>query len=253
MAFLKPDGSSFTLRTEQVLGFGQSGIVIRRGEYALKIAKVRDTSSMPREQRDIEEYMSYCAKDILQNEKRVYERVGKNHPGIAQCVELFPDGILLIFYSGGDLFQYISRSAELEWPRKRDWILSVIETVTYLHDSRVLISDLALRNLLVTDDLSLKMIDFGQCAILPLDSDPSKASVNGLTAKVDIFHLGCIIYSLAAWQTFENDFDVDSHYPPLDHLPQVNGLPCAALIRKCWSGGYSSIHELRTDAHRLLD
>ena len=252
MAFLKPDGSSFTVHTEKVLGLGQSGIVVRRGEHALKIAKIRDTLSLPRDKREDEDYMSHVAQEILQNEKRVYERVG-NYSGIAECVELLPDGILLVFYSGGDLYRYISRNEELDWWRKRDWILSLIDTVAHLHDSRVLIDDLALRNLLVADDFSLKMIDFGQCAILSLDSDPSTASVNGLTAKIDIFHLGCLIYSVAVWQTYENDFfDLDSQFPSLDDLPPVSYLPCADLLCKCWTGAYSNIHELRTDAHQTL-
>ncbi|KAM0799386.1 kinase-like domain-containing protein, partial [Usnea florida] len=210
------------------------------GTHALKIAKIRDTLSMPREQRLVEEYMSHVTKEVLQNEKRVYKGPKKNHPGIAQYVELLPDCILLVFYSGSDLFQYMSRNEELDWC----WILSVIETVTHLHDSRVLIGDLAPRNLLVADDFSLKMVDFGQCAISPSESDPSSAGVNGLTAKSDVFYLICIIYTLAAWQTYENDCDIDSHFPPLNHLQQVNVLPCAGLIRNCWSGGYSSIHEL---------
>ena len=46
---------------------------------------------------------------ILQNEKRVYEMLRQNHPGIAQSVELLPDGILLVVYSGGDLFQYVPK------------------------------------------------------------------------------------------------------------------------------------------------
>lgn len=77
MTFPEPDGSSFTVYTEQELGLGQSGIVIRRGEYTLKFAKIRDTLCMPPEQHDVEEYMSHIVKKILQNEKRVYEGVGK--------------------------------------------------------------------------------------------------------------------------------------------------------------------------------
>ena len=252
MAFLRPDGSSFTVFTEKVLGLGQSGIVVRRGEHALKIAKIRDTLSMPRDERENEDCMRHVAQEILQNEKRVYERIG-NYSGIAECVELLPDGILLVFYGGGDLHEYISRKEELDWWRKKDWILSLIETVAHLHDSRVLIDDLALRNVLVADDFSLKMIDFGQCTILPLDSDPSTASVNDLTVKYDFFHLGCLIYSLAAWQTYDNDFfGSDSEFPPLNDLPPVDHLPCADLIRRCWTGGYSNIHELRSDAHQTF-
>ena len=252
MAFVKPDGSIFTVRTEDVLGIGQSGIILRRGEYALKIAKVRDTSGLTQEKRDDQEGLSDIAREILQNEKDVYQRLGR-YPGIAECVELLQDGILLVFYSGGNVDHYISRNTELDWWNKKNWIMSIIKTVAYLHESRVLADDLALRNLVIADNFSLRMIDFGQCVILPLESDSSAVEVHGLTAKVDIFKLGCLIYSVAAWQRYETEsLDLDPHLPPLENLPAINHLPCANIIRKCWSGSYANIDELVTEANRTF-
>ena len=252
MAFVKPDGSIFTLRTEDVVGIGQSGIILRRGQHALKIAKVRDTSNLTQEKREDQDCMSDIAREILQNEKDVYQRVGK-YPGIAEYVELLQDGILLVFYSGGNMDRYISRNRELDWWNKKKWIMSIIKTVAYLHESRVLIDDLALRNLVIADDFSLRMIDFGQCVVLPLESDPSAVEVHGLTAKVDIFQLGCLIYSVAAWQRYEAEpLDLDSHLPPLENLPTIDHLPCANMIRKCWSGAYADINELVTEAKRTF-
>lgn len=249
MAFVKPDGSVFTVRTEGVLGIGQSGIILRRGEHALKIAKVRDTSNLAQEKREDQDYMSDIAREILQNEKDVYQRVGK-YSGIAEYVELLQDGILLVFYRGGNVDQYISRNRELNWWNKKKWIMSIIKTVAYLHESRVLIDDLALRNLVIADDFSLRMIDFGQCVILPLEIDPSAVEEHGLTAKVDIFRLGCLIYSVAAWQRYEAEsLDLDSHLPPLETLPAIDHLLCANIIRKCWSGAYADIDELVTEAN----
>ena len=250
MAFLRPDGSSFTVRTEDLIGLGQSGIVLRRGEHALKIPKARDPSHLVQEEQREHEYcLNEIACDILQNEIEVYKRVGR-HRGIAECVEITQDGILLVYYRRGDAHQYISRNVELNWWKKRDWILSIIETVTHLHKSRVLTSDLALRNLLIADDLSLKMIDFGQCEVLPIESDPATANVDGLTAKVDMFHIGCLIYSVAAWCDFEKEsVTTESEFPPLEALPEIDHLPCADIIRKCWTGQYENIEALRADAH----
>ena len=247
MAFVKPDGSTFSVLTEDVVGIGQSGIVLRRGGYALKIAKVRNTSDLTNEKYEDQEYMNDVAREILENENAVYQRIGK-HPGIADCIAQSQDGILLVLYTGGNLDRYISRNNEPNWWRKKNWILSIIETVSYIHDSRVLIDDLALRNLVIADDFSLRMVDFGQCAVLPTDSDLRTVNLNGLTAKVDIFHLGCLIYSVAAWQRYESDLlDLDPHFPLLEDLPAIHHLPCAKIIRKCWTGGYADIHELRTE------
>lgn len=248
MPFLKPDGSSFTVCTEEVLGLGRSGIVLCCGQHALKIAKARDTSNMTQDKREVQEHMNHVAREILQNEKGAYKRVGK-HSGIAEYVELLQDGILLILYGRDSVDHYIALNKELDWWTKRRWILSLIETLAYLHESRILVNDLALRNLMIADDFSLRMIDFSDCAVLPLDTDPSTANVDGITAKTDIFHLGCLIYSVAAWQRYESDFfDLDSRFPPLNDLPAVDHLPCAEILRKCWTGGYSSVVELRTEA-----
>ena len=251
MAFLKPDRSSFTVLTEDVIGLGQSGIVLGRGRHALKIAKIRDTTHLvPQEKREDQIYLNEVAREILQNEGEVYQRVGR-HPGIAECIEITPDGISLVRYPGGNAHQYVLQNVELNWWKKRDWILSIIETVAHLHESRVLSSDLALRNLLLADDLSLKMIDFGQCEVLPIDSDPATANVDGLTATVDIFHLGCLIYSVAAWCDFEKEsVNTDSEFPPLEALPAINHLPCANIIHKCWTGQYANINVLRQEAHQ---
>lgn len=61
---------------------------------------------------------------------------------------------------------------------------------------KVLIDDMTLRNILVADDLSLKMIDFDQCSLLSLNVNLNAISDNDLTAQVNIFHLDCVIYSI---------------------------------------------------------
>lgn len=61
---------------------------------------------------------------------------------------------------------------------------------------KVLIDDMTLRNILVADDLSLKMIDFDQCSLLSLNVNLNAISDNDLTTQVNIFHLDCVIYSI---------------------------------------------------------
>ena len=62
MAFLKPDESSVTVSTEDVIGLGQSGNVLRRGKHALKIANIRDISHLVHQQRrEDQNYLNeYC-------------------------------------------------------------------------------------------------------------------------------------------------------------------------------------------------
>ena len=90
MAFLRCDASAFALHSEHVLGLGRRGIVLRRGDYALKIAKVRDASGLSDEQREQQEYLNHISPKILQNEKDIYYRIGR-HWTIADCVDISRD------------------------------------------------------------------------------------------------------------------------------------------------------------------
>ena len=197
MAFLKPDGSSFDFFDDSFLGCGTTGIVLRHGRHALKIPKIRNTTHLLGEERELEEYVNDANRNVLEREKDVYLRVGHCH-GIPDCIQISEEGILMACFKRGDLETYMKNEVELDPSTKAKWILSVIKTVYHFHDSKVLIDDIAPWNILITDDLSLKMIDFGQCSLFPMHTDFATANDDGMTAEVDMFHLGCIIYSIAA-------------------------------------------------------
>lgn len=59
--------------------------------------------------------------------------------------------------------------------------------------------DIALRNILIIDK-QLELADFGQCILLPLDSDITSANANDLNVRIEILHIGWILYSIAAWR-----------------------------------------------------
>ena len=149
-----------------------------------------------------EEYVNEINREMLESEKAVSTRVGRCD-GIAECIDISKDGILLALFERGDLESYVESEVEVDRSRKARWILSIIKTILHFHNAKVLVDDMALRNILIADDLSLKMIDFGQCPLFPMDADINAVSDNGLTAQADIFHLGCVIYSIVTWKRYE--------------------------------------------------
>ena len=160
----------------------------------------------------------------------------------------------LFFYQRGDLETYIESEPEVDRSRKAGWILTLMETILHFYRSKVLVDDMALRNILVADDLSLKMIDFGQRPLMPLDANINIANDNGLTAEADIFHLGCLIYSIVIWERYEcNLFECQWVRPLLRDLPNVDHLFCGEFIRICWSVEYSSMEQLYCDTHGSLE
>ncbi|KZF20818.1 hypothetical protein L228DRAFT_284744 [Xylona heveae TC161] len=253
MFFLKPDG---TRVKERIIGTGNFGVVLEWGSYALKIPRVEDTADMAAQDRQEIEYRNDCNRFAFAIEKRVYSRVRHCGDGIATCIDISDDGILLAYYKRGTVEEYMEKQAtEPERRQKAKWISSVLKAVHSLHDSKILIYDLAVRNLLIADDSqSLKMMDFGQCSVLADDDDIATANDGGLTAKVDLFHLGCVIYSIEAWRVYECDLlETGFELPPLNALPSVSGLVFGGIIEKCWTGQYQSTDQLCREASKILE
>lgn len=217
------------------------------GNYALKIPKVVDTSRLPAEQAEDQDYVNDCNRQTLELEKAIYQRLGPCD-GIAKVVNISADGILLEYYPDGDLEGYMKKHAEPATQRKASWILSMTRTICHIHRRRVLIDDIALRNFLVAPDQSLKLVDFGESSLLSEDTDMATANDHGITVSADIFHMGCAIYSIAAWTKFEyNLFDHDFHVPTNEDLPYLDNLLCHQAIHKCWTGQYCTSDELHAD------
>ena len=252
MPFLNPDGTKLQWCNETLLAVGANAVVVRHGSHALKIPKIY-SSERQNEEKD---WQIRCSNEStraeFEVEKAVYQRVGKCD-GIARCIDISDKGILLALYQRGDLEDYIKNEPQVGESRKAEWILSLIKTELHFHDRKVLISDHALRNILLADDLSLKMIDFGQCSLLSLDANIDKIDKDGLTTQVDIFHLGNIIYSIATWENYEYDyFWNDLTWPSASDLPDLQGVFCSKLIEKCWSRKCSSMRQLHDEHYQDL-
>ena len=198
-------------------------------------------------------YINDCNRASIENEKKVYQRLGKID-GIAECIEISERGILLQRHKRGDLELFIEREAEIGRNLKAAWISTLIKTVLHLHNSRVLNSDIALRNVLVSDTLSVKMIDFGECILFDMDTDIDTANDHGQTAEADLFHLGCLIYSVATWNIFHHDlFEHNWTRPFLSDLPSTNGICWGETIRKSWVGDYATMQQLHNDNRESLE
>ena len=113
--------------------------------------------------------------------------------------------------------------------------------------------EIALRNILITDD-QLKLADFGQSVLLPLDADVDTICEEELTAKIEILHLGWIIYSITVWRVHKYYFyGVDPpQWPSQQELPPTEHLFCGTIIKKCWNGEYVSMGALNKDTRDLL-
>jgi hypothetical protein len=131
------------------------------------------------------------------------------------------------------------------------WALQATDCIARCHENRVLVFDIALRIFLLTEELELRMIDFANSSLLPLDAD-----VDGGTVRVDVFHLGNVIYSVLSWKEFACRCEEEAEWASLDRMPDLSGIDCGQVMSDCWSRKYDSVQklalELRKGAGRYL-
>ncbi|KXS97607.1 hypothetical protein AC578_5761 [Pseudocercospora eumusae] len=223
-----------------LVGSGIDGFVIRNGSYVLKIPKLfgRLLSDGTIEA-DSENHFHV---NHLELEKQAYERL-RGVPGVAKCIECTSDGILLKYYQNGALSEYISCHKPPSMPWRWRWVLQATEIIALCHERGVLVFDIALRNFLLADDFSLRIIDFSNSSLVPQSMDITEANLDGCTARLDLFHLANVIYSIMTWQKFSFDCAMESEWPTIDQIPDLEGLDVGQIIHACWNREYTTIQE----------
>jgi serine/threonine protein kinase len=191
--------------------------------------------------------------DLITLEKDIYERLG-DHKGIIKyfgIADMTTGAIRLAYAKQGDLSTYI-RNYDMPSQSFRDgWIQLLMETFYYIYCCKVLHQDIKLNNILVDSDC-LKVIDFANGALFPLDADMEATCADDPLSRVDLLCLGCVIYSIATWQVFAYDYFEKDRWPMLEELPPTSDIPCGDIIKKCWDDKYSTIASLYEDVTAWL-
>lgn len=95
----------------------------------------------------------------------------------------------------------------------RFYIFQILEGVKYLHDRRIIHRDLKLGNLFLNDQLNVKLGDFGLATTIDFDGERKKTlcgtpnyiapeilTKKGHSYEVDIWSVGCVMYTLLVGQ-----------------------------------------------------
>uniref|UniRef100_A0A1I7UB69 non-specific serine/threonine protein kinase n=1 Tax=Caenorhabditis tropicalis TaxID=1561998 RepID=A0A1I7UB69_9PELO len=131
--------------------------------------------------------------------------------------------IVMEYCSGGEMFDYIVRKERLEESEARHFFRQLVSAIAFVHSQGYAHRDLKPENLLLTEDLHLKLIDFGLCAKTEkgridkhnLDTccgSPAYAApelIQGLPYKgneADVWSMGILLYTLLVGALpFEDD------------------------------------------------
>jgi len=184
----------------------------------------------------------------LESERLVYERL-KGTTGIARYLGPVGEGFRLEYYPHGNLQQYVYERPEASMHQKRRWVIEIVELLARCHEARVLVYDVSLRNFVLDKEDKVHLIDFAGSLLQPLDTNMNELCDLGCSVKLDMLHLGVVIYGLGIWSDFDIDCGVEEEWPDPASLPSTAGVLYGSIIRACWEGRYRNIGELQRELH----
>jgi len=135
-----------------------------------------------------------------------------DHPFIVNFLGNFQDEkrlyLILEYVPGGELFSYLRRQSKLSDEASRYYASQLVLAIAYLHGMHIIYRDLKPENLLITQDGSLKITDFGFAKRVedrtwtlcgtPEYLAPEIIQSKGHGKSVDWWAIGVLIYEMLA-------------------------------------------------------
>ncbi|OJJ42430.1 hypothetical protein ASPZODRAFT_76868 [Penicilliopsis zonata CBS 506.65] len=208
------------IRENDTLGYGRSGVVILRDGLAVKIPLRHPWST------DIDFEINM---GVIHREQEIYRRLQSSQIiGVVPCVHLLDNETHLVWMKNGDIRAYLKKNA-VSRRLQLAWFRQMTQTISQIHDSRVLIADISCRNFLLDLNLAIKLCDFSESSLLPLETDMESADDNGFSIFTDIGQLGAVMYEVITGQQCEFNLfrdnaadDGRATWPRRDSLPNTH-------------------------------
>ena len=188
-------------------------------------------------------------RDLVEREKEVYQRLG-SHDGLLKYYgyDYITGAIKLEYAADGDLHDYILGQPSPPKEVCIEMIRRLSDAWLHIHCANVSIQDIKTENVLVQAGMP-KVADFTQAILYPQGAE-NECSNDEL--RVDLLGIGCVIYSIVAWDVFDFEYFEEERWPCLEDLRPVDDMMLGDIISKCWLGSYSSIKEFHADVDRVL-
>ncbi|KAK7929157.1 hypothetical protein WMY93_005552 [Mugilogobius chulae] len=136
-----------------------------------------------------------------------------NHPNVVGFQGFFEDEdfvfVVLELCRRRSLLELHKRRKAVTEPEARYFMMQLLKGVQYLHNNRIIHRDLKLGNIFLNDDMDLKIGDFGLATKIQFDGErkktlcgtpnyiaPEVLCKKGHSYEVDVWSLGCILYTL---------------------------------------------------------
>ncbi|KAI0549240.1 kinase-like domain-containing protein [Xylaria curta] len=209
----------------------------------------------------------------FKREAALYEALG-SHPCIITCmgIEFMPDGeeawaLRLERAPHGNLREYMEKNDAPNMSRRIRVAVDLAQTMQYIHDRGIIWGDVSARNILVFDDLHIKLCDFAGSSLPGTYPDllfsyeprywvpgPDEGAPAKGTLAMELFTLGTAICEITEWAIPYGPIEIeelqqkllDGEYP---HIAESN--PVRDIIQKLWHFKYDSAQEV-VDALKLV-
>jgi len=199
---------------ENYIGEYQLGEIIGKGAFGIvKVAHNKATGQKVA--------IKILQRDIMESSK--VERALKeieilrklSHPHVVKLLDviLTDDRIYLImeYVTGGELFEYVKHNSKLTESRARGIFLQIIDTLIYFHSINIIHRDINMKNILLDENLNIKIIDFGLSNFISegllhstFCGTPAFAAPEMILGKkysgpeVDVWSAGVVLYVLVS-------------------------------------------------------
>lgn len=153
---------------------------------------------------DVFALKSFKTPDCRQHEESVLKEVNSDggHAHIARPVSYIANGgIVFPLYTGGDLFDYVTKSGPFSEHEAATLMLKISSAVAHLHRNNIAHMDIKLENMLIRLIDSKKepiLCDFGLADHIPPDGMGSKRSGSRDYSAPELSFVGCKFLSRAA-------------------------------------------------------
>jgi tRNA A-37 threonylcarbamoyl transferase component Bud32 len=186
-------------------------------------------------------------------------------------------GLIMDYLPGGSLFGYIHNQGKLHWPVAQKILATAARGLEYLHGRKVIHRDIKSANMLLTEDLSVKLADFGlsrsrsestvmqsnMIAGSPPWMAPEAIKENLIDYKCDVYSFAITMWELAyrsvPWCLLTHMQVIyrvctANERPVLGDREHLDPLPpeFIPLMEECWASDPAKRPDMATVHRRLL-
>ncbi|KAL9033168.1 MAG: hypothetical protein Q9180_006094 [Flavoplaca navasiana] len=201
---------------------------------------------------------------ILDLEAQILTTIGP-HKHIVGYRGQREDGLLLERALRGSIAQFL-KDYTPTWQQRLAWARQATEAVAVTHRAGVIHCDVNVNNLLLDNDLMVKLCDFQGRLLRPdgsVDKDGlareniksfmPRADPNHSDRKTDIFALGSAFYHIMLghepfpdMDPFDDEKQIEARFAS-HQFPEMEFLLMNCVTRKCWAGEYDSAEAVLRD------